>query len=73
MENLSVIPVPHTRRGIEHAIERLIGVLDSIEQDPDLEPNGDYEPSLSAGTVNFSAQCPLVLDGEIDHQSEAVQ
>lgn len=27
-------------------IERLIGILDAIDGDPDLEPGGDDEPSL---------------------------
>ena len=34
------------RKLVETAIERLIDLLDAIEPDPDLEANGDEEPSL---------------------------
>ena len=34
------------RKLVETAIERLIDLLDAIESDPDLEANGDEEPSL---------------------------
>ena len=34
------------RRTIEAEIERLIALLDGIDGEPDLEENGDCEPSL---------------------------
>jgi hypothetical protein len=34
------------RHQIEDEIERLIGILDAMEPDPDLEETGDLEPSL---------------------------
>lgn len=34
------------RRTIEAEIERLIAMLDGIDGEPDLEDNGDLEPSL---------------------------
>ncbi|WP_313443830.1 hypothetical protein [Brevundimonas sp.] len=34
-------------------IDRLIKVLDDIDDDPDLEPTGDDEPSLSAAAPLF--------------------
>ena len=34
------------RRTIEAEIERLISLLDGIDGEPDLEENGDLEPSL---------------------------
>ena len=44
---------------IEDEIERLIGVLDLLELDPDLEENGDLEPLAddepSVGAPNDSA------------------
>jgi hypothetical protein len=35
------------RRDVEEAIERLLAVLDAADPDPDLEANGDAEPSLA--------------------------
>lgn len=35
-----------SRHQIEDEIERLIGILDAMEPDPDLEENGDLEPWL---------------------------
>lgn len=35
------------RRTIEDAIEALIALLDLMDGDPDLEENGDLEPSLA--------------------------
>ena len=39
------------RHQIEEAIKRLIALLDDLDGDPDLEPNGDLEPSLGVGMV----------------------
>ncbi|MHB1104424.1 MAG: hypothetical protein ACYC0C_16935 [Devosia sp.] len=43
------IPTPPLRQRLETEIERLIGLLDFIDGDPDLEANGDLEPSLGYG------------------------
>lgn len=42
------IALPVTRHELEDYIASLIDLLDSIEPDPDLEPNGDEEPSLGS-------------------------
>jgi hypothetical protein len=34
------------RAAVERAIEALVALLDALDPDPDLEPNGDEEPSL---------------------------
>ncbi|WAJ28924.1 hypothetical protein [Antarcticirhabdus aurantiaca] len=34
------------RERLARTIERLIGILDALDGDPDLEPGGDDEPSL---------------------------
>jgi hypothetical protein len=33
-----------TRRKIERTLDRLIGLLDALDPDPDLEPSLDYNP-----------------------------
>lgn len=38
------ITTPSTRRSIEDAIERLLAMLDQMDDDPDLEDTGDAEP-----------------------------
>ena len=38
------------RDAIERAIEALIALLDHADLDPDLEANGDLEPSLAASS-----------------------
>jgi hypothetical protein len=47
--------MPLTRADAEAVIEALIDWLDCLDGDPDLEPNGDDEPSLPNGrcTVLF--------------------
>ena len=40
---------PTIRQQAEDAIERLIALLDELDGDADLEPNGDLEPSLGFG------------------------
>jgi hypothetical protein len=37
---------PNTRRSIEDAIERLLAMLDLMDEDPDLEPDSDDEHTL---------------------------
>ena len=42
---------PATRHALENAIERLVALLDTLDPDPDLEPDTDDEPSLAGGSV----------------------
>lgn len=42
---------PTIRQQAEEAIERLISLLDELDGDADLEPNGDLEPSLGIGVA----------------------
>jgi hypothetical protein len=44
--NSSIAPRPEARELLATAIECLIALLDLQEPDPELEPNGDEEPSL---------------------------
>jgi len=39
------------RQQAEEAIEQLIALLDALDGDADLEPNGDLEPSLGVGLL----------------------
>ena len=62
-------PIP--RAALEHAIEALVALLDALDPDPDLEPNGDEEPSLGwpnpdrrAGAASQHSLCPEVRDGD---------
>lgn len=41
-------PIPTRRQKIEAEIERLIGLLDAWDGDPDLEDGADDEPSLGS-------------------------
>lgn len=45
MTNAADTTIPHARATVEQAIEELIGLLDFLDPDPDLEENGDVEPS----------------------------
>ncbi|KKB12386.1 hypothetical protein VE25_07490 [Devosia geojensis] len=54
------------RRSIEAEIERLIGLLDKFDGDPDLEEAGDLEPSLgwpALGPQQFG-RAPQSLDDD---------
>ncbi len=42
----NITAAPTARAALEQAIEGLIALLDALEPDPDLEENGDDEPSL---------------------------
>lgn len=54
------------RVGLATSIERLIDLLDSLEADPDLEPDvGDYEPSIGGNGLNH-----LALDCELDESDD---
>lgn len=52
------------RRRLEAKIEELIALLDLLDGDPDLEDNGDLEPSLgvSAHLINGRAEDDLEYD-----------
>ena len=39
-----------TRAQLEDLIESLIGLLDAIDDDPDLETDADFEPSVGGGS-----------------------
>lgn len=60
---MTAVLIPHPaasrhafRAQVCRLIERLINVLDDIDGDPDLEPIGDDEPSLSAAVPTLSWQ-----------------
>lgn len=56
------------REAIETAIEELIDLLDRIEPDPDLEENGDLEPSISC---HDDRELDLADDEEDDPPEES--
>lgn len=58
-------PIPLTRAAIETEIERLVDLLDVADGDPDLEDDGDMEPSL--GGAEISGEVDLELD-EADNE-----
>ena len=71
------INLPNFSRPIlEAEIERLIGLLDTMDEDPDLEPEGNDEPSLGAterqsgSWKGLSAMCD---DREEDSEDEGAQ
>lgn len=49
-----------TRKRLEAKIEELIEMLDLLDGDPDLEDNGDLEPSL--GSTPYLGEYDLELD-----------
>ena len=60
------------RRAIEFALERtmdatdrLLALLDSLDGDPDFEPDGDDEPSLGA-PIGAECQVPWAAGGTTD-------
>ena len=53
------------RQDLENKIEELIALLDLIDGDPDLEDNGDAEPSIGS--------TPIVIGNEIAHDLEWAQ
>ncbi len=51
------MPVSPTMRAtLELAAERIISILDQLDQDPDLEDGGDAEPSLG-GPEGDGSRC----------------
>lgn len=55
-ESVRVIPMPRDRASIEATIERLIGLLDQLDGDPDEENANDLEDdfSLSPFALGFA-------------------
>ena len=45
---MSALDLEHIRPVLESEIERLIDMLDTLDEDPDLESTGDEEPWLGA-------------------------
>ena len=64
----------HSRRAVESTIEGLISLLDALDEDPDLEPNGDEEPDSDGepslgrpdGVVNQTVSPGGMDDWELD-------
>ncbi len=56
--------LPAARRGIEDEIERLIGLLDGMDADPDLEDAGDAEPWLGWPNSGQSATMEMACDDD---------
>jgi len=54
---------PPLRQRIEAAIERLIAMLDEFDGDPELEDNGDLEPSFG-GSYYYSGGLQIELEGD---------
>ncbi|MBX5008738.1 hypothetical protein HJB67_01870 [Rhizobium lentis] len=52
------------RELVEACIEQLIALLDILDGDPDLEDNGDFEPSIGSQPLYVAGQ--LVDDLEVD-------
>ncbi|MGO8068751.1 hypothetical protein AB9E28_24885 [Rhizobium leguminosarum] len=64
-----------SRDRIEAQIEALIGLLDLLDDDPDLEPDNDNEPSLGAPehVVQNHWYSPVsaeVCDAELDDEND---
>ena len=62
-------------RSLSTLIENLIGVLDDLGGDPDLEDGGDDEPSLSASipTLSWEGSQDRWLQGEEDDREEVCE
>ncbi|NEJ57496.1 hypothetical protein [Rhizobium ruizarguesonis] len=54
-----------SRDRIEAQIEALIGLLDLMDDDPDLEPDNDNEPSLGAPEHTVQSQWYSPVSAEI--------
>ncbi|NTI41589.1 hypothetical protein [Rhizobium rhizogenes] len=61
----------HRRAELEARIEEMIGLLDVLDGDPDLEDNGDDEPSLgqSACSANGKPEYDLEADTSDDEHT----
>ena len=61
---------------IEHAIETLVSLLDTVDGDENLENTDDDEPYLSAGSQTWNGitdRPPFVLDCELDEGERALR
>jgi len=58
--------LPAERRAVEDEIERLIGLLDGIDGDENLEATGDDEPSLGWPNAGQRPQIEMSDDRELD-------
>lgn len=55
----------HRRAELESRIEEMIELLDVIDGDPDIEDNGDDEPSIGS--------TPMLIGNKIEHDLEWAQ
>ncbi|SFM61479.1 hypothetical protein [Methylobacterium pseudosasicola] len=53
------------------AADRIIAVLDRMDEDPDLEDGGDAEPSLAAPENTTGSQVVYMRGGDQDREAEA--
>lgn len=71
----SILVPEHARLSVENEIERLIGMLDTLDPDPDLEDNGDGEPDAdgepSLGWTEMEARFGRYGDNVDDLEAEA--
>jgi hypothetical protein len=54
----------HRRAELEARIEEMIGLLDVFDGDPDLEDNGDDEPSLGQSACSANGKPEYDLEGD---------
>ncbi|MBB3355275.1 hypothetical protein FHT70_005236 [Rhizobium sp. BK049] len=52
------------REIVEACIEQLIGLLDLLDGDPDLEDNGDLEPSIGSAPLYVGNHCLYDLESD---------
>lgn len=68
------------RERIEAAIESMVALLDQLDEDPDLEPDNDDEPSLgwedgsptrfSGGTTPGTADCEFDIGDDFEGEQD---
>ncbi|NTG12672.1 hypothetical protein G6L05_02780 [Agrobacterium rhizogenes] len=54
----------HRRAELEARIEEMIGLLDILDGDPDLEDNGDDEPSIGQSACSANGKLEYDLEGD---------
>ncbi|MBY3445534.1 hypothetical protein [Rhizobium laguerreae] len=74
-EKLGIVAVVNHRANIEACIEDLIGILDFMDGDENLEPDNDNEPSLGAPehvtqTHWYMPVCSEQADLEIEDEND---
>ena len=62
--------IARLRPVIESEIERLIGILDTLEPDPDYEEGDDDEPWLGAPDARLGSWNGLYLEGNDDREED---